>query len=109
MIEGDAKCYDRVWAAALYFIDFKALRSDKKTHLSRLKKCRTFVPTRARVAELVDALVSNTNGVTSVPVRSRFRAHEGRASLDTMVLGGSLFALMYVGSFFGTFVRVKLQ
>ena len=89
MIEGDAKCYDRVWAAALYFIDFKALRSDKKTHLSRLKKCRTFVPTRARVAELVDALVSNTNGVTSVPVRSRFRAQ--KTSLPgPFVRGGSI-------------------
>ena len=28
----------------------------------------------ARMAELVDALVSNTNGVTPVPVRSRLRA-----------------------------------
>ena len=32
--------------------------------------------TPARMAELVDALVSNTSGLTSIPVRSRFRAQK---------------------------------
>ena len=47
-------------------------------------ECRLRLPTEscrlktenARMAELVDALVSNTSGSDAVPVRSRLRVHE---------------------------------
>lgn len=36
---------------------------------------RTFSTINAQMAELVDALVSNTSGFTSMPVRSRLWVH----------------------------------
>ena len=43
--------------------------------------------TQALMAELVDALVSNTNGVKPVPVRSRLRAQKIPNLLEFSKLG----------------------
>lgn len=37
------------------------------------------------MAELVDALVSNTNGFTSIPVRSRVWVHKEKLSIDKSI------------------------
>ncbi len=51
--------------------------------LEKLKKTITFAAaTFARMAELVDALVSNTSGFTSMPVRSRLRAQAHQQPRD---------------------------
>ena len=54
---------------------FRILFEKKRQNACRNKKkhylCNAFLKKNAQMAELVDALVSNTSGFTSMPVRSR--------------------------------------
>ncbi len=63
-----------VFLSGILYI-FKAFafsnKQKKATPLVNSKKTHTFAAANAQMAELVDALVSNTSGFTSMPVRSR--------------------------------------
>ena len=61
-------------------------------NLHRMKTCITFAiakankaNAKAQMAELVDALVSNTSGVTSMPVRSRLWVQNKRLSIELSI------------------------
>jgi hypothetical protein len=66
-----------VFLSGILYI-FKAFafsnKQKKATPLVNSKKTHTFAAANAQMAELVDALVSNTSGFTSMPVRSRLWA-----------------------------------
>jgi hypothetical protein len=57
-------------------------------YLNDLQDCKTML---ARMAELVDALVSNTSGSNAVPVRSRLRVQKKKRQIFSV----SSFFLIY--------------
>ena len=58
------------------------------------KKNHTFAAANAQMAELVDALVSNTSGFISMPVRSRLWVL--RTPLNRLILWGFVFSKVYL-------------